>query len=506
MYFPYFLQEFYSHYTHLGESPLKILQKLVNSKKGPIIGNSFGERKEKMKSYEMDMCSGPLPGKILRFAFPLMLSSILQLLFNAADVIVVGQFAGSTSLAAVGSTGAVTNLLTNIFLGLSIGTNVLVSHIYGAKQDKDLHETIHTSIMISLIGGVILLVLGILLTRPLLTLMGTPEDVIDKAALYMRVIFVGCPVMLVYNFGSAILRAIGDTKRPLYFLAIAGVLNIFLNLFFVIVWKMDVAGVALATVISQCLSMGLILRCLVHENWPLRLQFSKLKIYKDKLKNIVRIGLPAGLQGAIFSISNVLIQSTVNSFGSTVVAGNTAAANIEGFVYVAMNALYQSAISFTGQNMGAQKYRRINKILIVCQGYVVLFGLSLGLLALLFGHQLLGLYTSDPSVVEYGLLRMSIICPTYFLCGIMDTMVGSLRGMGYSIVPMVVSLTGACGLRILWIFTIFHFLSPTLTTLYLSYPVSWAITAFTHVVTFLIVRHKYPKDDMEIPTPVQNPA
>ncbi len=449
------------------------------------------------KSYEMDMCSGPLPGKILRFAFPLMLSSVLQLLFNAADVIVVGRFAGSTSLAAVGSTGALINLLTNVFLGLSIGSNVLVARFYGARQDKNIHETVHTSMMISLIGGAILVLLGCTLTRPLLVLMGTPADVLDKSVIYMRILFIGCPVMMLYNFGAAILRAVGDTKRPLYYLSFAGVLNVLLNLFFVIVLKLDVAGVALATVLSQCVSMALILHCLMHEEGSLRFQPTKMRLYKDKLLAILKIGLPAGLQGAIFSISNVLIQSTVNSFGSTVMAGNTAAANIEGFVYVSMNSMYQAAISFTGQNMGAQKYGRVNKILLTCQGYVVLFGLSLGMLAYIFGSTLLGFYTTDPEVVQYGLLRMSIICPTYFICGMMDTMVGSLRGMGYSIMPMIVSLTGACALRIVWIFTIFKFISPTLTTLYISYPVTWAVTALTHFIVFLVVRRNYPKKDVE---------
>ncbi len=454
------------------------------------------------KTYEMDMCSGPLPGKILRFAIPLMLSSILQLLFNATDVIVVGQFSGSTSLAAVGSTGALTNLLTNIFLGLSIGANVLVARYYGARQEKDIRETIQTAMLIAVTGGVILIVVGLLVTYPLLELMGTPEDVIDKSATYMRIIFIGCPFMLVYNFGSAILRAVGDTKRPLYYLTVAGILNIILNLFFVIVCKLDVAGVALATIISQCLSMGLVVLCLMKEEGALKFHPKEMRFHKDKLLGIIRIGLPAGLQGAVFSISNVLIQSTVNSFGSTVMAGNTAASNIEGFVYVAMNSMYQSSISFTGQNMGAQKYRRVNKILLTCQGYVVLFGLTLGLAALFLGDILLGFYTNDPAVVEYGLLRMSIICPTYFTCGIMDTLVGSLRGMGCSVIPMTVSLIGVCGLRIVWIFTIFRFLSPTLTTLYISYPVTWVLTSCIHLITFLIVRRRYPKDDVEEPAPV----
>ena len=451
------------------------------------------------KSYEMDMCSGPLPGKILRFAIPLMLSSILQLLFNAADVIVVGQFSGSTSLAAVGSTGALTNLLTNIFLGLSIGANVLVARYYGARQENDVRETIQTSMLIAIVGGLLLVVVGLAVTYPLLELMATPEDVIGKAATYMRIIFVGCPFMLVYNFGSAILRAVGDTKRPLYYLTAAGILNIILNLFFVIVCHLDVAGVALATIISQCLSMVLVVRCLMKEEGALKFHPKEMRFHKEKLLGIVRIGLPAGLQGAVFSISNVLIQSTVNSFGSIAMAGNTAAANIEGFVYVAMNAMYQSAISFTGQNMGARKYRRVDKILVTCLGYVVIFGLGLGLAALALGDVLLGFYTSDPAVVEYGLLRMAIICPTYFTCGIMDTLVGSLRGMGCSVVPMTASIVGVCGLRVLWIFTVFRFISPTLTTLYISYPVTWVVTALVHLVTFIVIRRRYPSQDLEDP-------
>ncbi len=451
------------------------------------------------KSYQMDMCSGPLPGKILRFAVPLMLSSILQLLFNAADVIVVGQFSGSTSLAAVGSTGALTNLLTNIFLGLSIGANVLVARYYGARQEKDIRETIQTAMLIAVVGGAALIVLGLVLTYPLLELMGTPEDVIDKAATYMRIIFVGCPFMLVYNFGSAILRAVGDTKRPLYYLSAAGVLNIGLNLFFVIVCHLDVAGVALATIISQCLSMALVVLCLMREEGALKFHPKEMRFHKDKLLGIIRIGLPAGLQGAVFSISNVLIQSTVNSFGSIAMAGNTAAANIEGFVYVAMNAMYQSSISFTGQNMGAQKFRRVDKILLTCEGYAIFFGLALGLLALAFGNVLLGFYTGDPEVIQYGLIRMGIICPTYFTCGIMDTLVGSLRGMGSSVIPMAASLIGVCGLRIVWIFTVFQLVSPTLKTLYISYPVTWILTSCVHLVTYIIVRRRYPRNDIEDP-------
>lgn len=304
------------------------------------------------KSYEIDMCNGPLLGKLLLFALPLMLSGILQLLFNAADIIVVGRFTGSHALAAVGSTSSLINLLVNLFIGFSIGANVLTAQYYGAKDQKNIHQTIHTSILISLIGGIILIAVGVLLARPLLELMATPEDVLDQATLYMKIYFCGMPATMVYNFGAAILRAIGDTRRPLYFLFTAGVLNVFLNLFFVIVFHMGVAGVALATIISQTLSAILVVRCLTNLDGICRLYLKQLKIYPEKLLRIVQIGLPAGLQGAVFSISNVLIQSSVNSFGSIAMAGNTAASNLEGFVYTSMNAVYQTALSFTSQNMG----------------------------------------------------------------------------------------------------------------------------------------------------------
>jgi putative MATE family efflux protein len=440
-------------------------------------------------SYEIDMTTGPLLGKICKFAIPLALSSILQLLFNAADIIVVGNFAGSTALAAVGSTGALINLIVNVFIGLSVGTNVLVARYYGSGQKKDLEETVHTSITVSLVGGVILIVIGIILAEPLLLLMGTPADVIDQATLYMRIFFVGMPVNMLYNFGAAVLRSVGDTKRPLYYLVIAGIVNVILNLFFVIVCHLDVAGVAIATVISQAISAALVLICLVRSDGPYSVNLKKLRIKKDKLIGMARIGLPAGFQGAIFSISNVLIQSSINSFGSTVMAGSTAAANIEGFVYVAMNAFHQAALSFTSQNIGAGKYERVNKILGSCVFLVSVVGIVLGVGAYLLGTPLLGIYSSDPQVISYGLERMFLVCMPYFLCGIMDVMVGSLRGMGYSVVPMIVSIVGACGLRVLWIYTIFA-ANRTLFVLFLSYPVTWTITAACHLLCYFVLYHK----------------
>ncbi len=446
------------------------------------------------KTYEMDMCNGPVLKKILIFSIPLMLSGVLQLLFNAADIIVVGRFAGSQSLAAVGSTTALINLLINIFIGLSVGANVVVARAYGGRRDKDVSEAVHTAIAVSIVSGVILIVMGFVFSKLMLELMGTPDDVIDKAVLYMRIYFAGMPVVMLYNFGSAILRAVGDTRRPLYFLSIAGAVNIVLNLFFVIVMHMDVAGVALATVISQCISAGLVLRCLAKSEGGLKLELSKIKIHRKKMFQIFKIGLPAGMQGAIFSVSNVLIQSSVNSFGSIAMAGNAASANIEGFVYNAMNAVYQTNLSFTSQNIGGKKYTRVNKILFTCLGTVTAVGMILGFGAYAIGEELLRIYSTDPEVIRYGMLRMSIIATTYFTCGWMDTLVGSLRGIGYSVLPMIVSLTGACGLRILWIFTIFA-QQKTLTSLYISYPVSWVITASVHMLCYFLIKRKMPKKD-----------
>ena len=401
---------------------------------------------------------------------------------------VVGRFAGSQSLAAVGSTSSLINMLTNIFIGLSVGTNVLIAHYYGAGQEKEVSETVHTSVLLSVVCGIILTVLGVGLAKPLLELMGTPEDVLDKAALYMRIYFVGMPVMLLYNFGSSILRAIGDTKRPLYYLTAAGVVNVALNLFFVITLQMDVAGVALATILSQCISAGCIVVCLMKTEGSFRMIPRQLRIHKDKLLRIIRIGLPAGMQGAIFSVSNVLIQSSVNSFGSLVMAGNTAASNIEGFVYTAMNAMHQTAVSFTGQNLGGKQFDRINKVLFQCLIIVAVVGLVLGNGAAFFGRHILRLYSSDGEVIEYGMIRLSIICTYYCLCGMMDTMVGAIRGLGYSVMPMVVSLIGACGLRVLWVMTIFQW-ERTLLCLYISYPVSWTITFAVHVICYVAVRN-----------------
>lgn len=444
------------------------------------------------KKYEIDMIHGPLLGKILLFTLPLMASSILQLLFNAADIIVVGRYAGSDALAAVGSTGALINLLTNMFIGFSVGANVLVARYYGAGKPDEVSETVHTSVMLSIIGGILLAAIGIIFASPLLELMGTPENVLPLAALYVRIYFAGMPVILLYNYGSAILRAIGDTKRPLYYLAVAGVLNIILNLIFVIVFEMSVAGVALATILSQTLSAVLVIRCLMHTEGGCHLDLHQLKIHSHKLWKILQLGLPAGLQGSIFSLSNVLIQSSVNSFGAVAMAGNSAAANIEGFTYVAMNSFYQAAITFVSQNMGAMEFKRIRKIAWQCLACVTVTGALLGNLSFFFGHLLLGIYSDEAEVIRYGIYRLEVIGTTYFLCGIMDVCVGCLRGIGYSFLPMVVSLLGACGFRILWIFTVFKG-HHDLHTLYISYPISWAITASVHIICFLILYRRMVK-------------
>ncbi len=441
------------------------------------------------KSYEIDMCNGPLLSKILVFSVPLMLSGILQLLFNAADIIVVGRFSGSEALAAVGSTSSLINLIINLFIGVSVGTNVVLARYYGARDAEGVSKTVHTAMLTAIGGGVLLIFVGLFLARPLLELTGTPDDVIDQATLYMRIYFVGMPAFMVYNFGAAILRAIGDTKRPLYFLFLSGVINVIFNLIFVIVFHMGVAGVALATIISQAISAVLILLCLMGMDGPCHLNIKEMKMHGECLKEMLKIGLPAGLQGMIFNISNVLIQSSVNSFGSLVMAGNTAASNIEGFVYTAMNAVYQTSLSFTGQNMGAKQFKRVDKILVQCLLVVSVVGLVLGNGAYLLGDKLLGIYSSDPQVIQYGLLRMSIISCTYFLCGVMDVFVGSIRGLGYSIMPMLVSLTGACLFRVIWIFTIFQW-ERTLFCLYISYPISWILTAAIHAICYLAVRKK----------------
>ena len=448
----------------------------------------------KKNKYEIDMCNGTIMDKLISFSLPLMVSGILQLMFNAVDIIVVGRFSGSQALAAVGSTTALINVFINLFMGISLGANVLAARYYAAGRDWEMSETVHTSIMLALISGVVMAFVGVFFAKGALELMDTPADVIDQSALYMRIYFMGMPFFMLYNYGAAILRAVGDTKRPLYFLIVSGVINAGLNMFLVIVFSLGVAGVAIATVVSQAISCVLVLRCLYKSEGSYQLRFSKLCLKKDYIIPIFQVGIPAGIQSTVINFSNVLLQSSVNSFGSIAMAGNTASQNIEGFVYTSMNALYQTNLSFTSQNIGAEKYTRIKKILATCQGVVVTVGLVLGFAAYLGGPWLLQIYSEDADVISYGLLRMSIICTTYFLCGVMDTMVGSIRGLGYSILPTLVSLTGACGLRVIWIFTIFA-AQRSLAILYLSYPISWAVTATAHMICFWRAAKKMPKED-----------
>lgn len=445
----------------------------------------------------MDMCSGPVLRKMLAFAVPLVCSSVLQLLFNAADIVVVGRFAGDNSLAAVGSNASLINLLTNLFIGLSIGSNVLTGNFYGARSEKDLSETVHTSMLLSIFSGVFLAVGGFLCARRILVWMQAPPEVLDLATIYLKIYFLGMPATMVYNFGSAILRAVGDTKRPLFYLTGAGVINIVLNMFFVIVLHMDVAGVAAATVISQCVSAAFIVRCLMKEESGIRLILSELHIHKDKWIRILKIGLPAGFQGIIFSLSNVMIQSSINIFGATVVAGNSAAANIEGFVYVSMNAFHQATISFTSQNMGAGKHERINRILFSGQACAIFVGLVLGNACVFFGRPLLGIYSSNPEVIDAGMVRLFIISTPYALAGMMDVMVAALRGIGYSILPMIVSLIGVCGFRIVWLATIFQMEAfHNVRTIYISYPISWIMTTIAHVLCFIWARRRIQRREI----------
>ena len=446
------------------------------------------------KNYTMNLCEGSILNKLLLFALPLMASSMLQLLFNAADVVVVGRFAGKNSLAAVGSNGSIINLLTNAFIGLSVGANVLVARYFAANKEQKLRKTVHTAIAISFISGIVMAFVGIVAARKLLILMNSPKEVIDLAVIYLRIYFLGMPAVMLYNFGAAILRGVGDTKRPLYYLTFAGVVNVILNLIFVIILNMDVAGVALATIISQYISAALVLRCLANETSAIRLEKQYLGIDKNILIKILKIGLPAGVQGSLFSFSNVIIQSSINSFGATVVAGNSAASNIEGFVFMAMNAFSQAIVAFVSQNVGARKYERINKIVFTTWMCVSMVGIVLGNGVYLLGRPLLSLYSRNGEVIDAGISRLAVICTTYALCGMMDCMVGALRGIGYSVMPMIVSLLGVCAFRMVWILVFFkidqfHIID----TVYLAYPISWLLTFSVHVMCYLIVRRKVDK-------------
>ncbi|MBQ3093968.1 MAG: MATE family efflux transporter [Clostridia bacterium] len=444
--------------------------------------------------HTMDMCNGPILKKMLLFAVPLMLSSMLQLLFNAADVVVVGRFAGETSLAAVGSTTVIINLLTNLFIGLAVGVNVLVARYFGAKEEAQTSDTVHTAMAISVISGVLLTVVGMCFAPNMLVWMKTPTEVLPKAVLYLRTYFAGMTATMVYNFGSAVLRAVGDTRRPLYILSAAGVVNVALNLVFVIGLNKDVFGVALATVISQVISAVCVVLCLLKEEGSIRLEWSKLRIQKDKLFKILGVGLPAGFQSCMFSLANVVVQSSINLFGETVVAGNSAASNIEGFMFVAMSAFHQAAISFISQNLGAGRRDRINRIQCTALGCVAVIAMILGA-AFYFGAPLLiGLYTDNPDVIAAGTTRLHVMSLSFILAGLMDMMVGGLRGLGYSMMPMIVSVFGICALRVVWLATVFQMPAyHTIDMIYITYPISWAVTLVAHTVCFLIARRLLEK-------------
>lgn len=435
------------------------------------------------------MCNGSIMDKLISFALPLMLSGILQLMFNAVDLVVVGHFSGQEALAAVGSTTALIAVFTNLFIGISLGANVLAARFYAAGRDKEMSETVHTSIMLALISGVAMAIVGVIFAKGALQLMDTPDNVIDLSTLYMRIYFMGMPFFMLYNYGAAILRAVGDTKRPLLFLIISGVSNAILNMILVIVFNLGVAGVAIGTVMSQFISCVLVLRCLCKTESSYQLHFDKLAIKGVYVKQIFQVGVPAGIQSTVINFSNVLLQSSVNSFGATAMAGYTAANNLLGFLYVSVNAVTQACMSFTSQNYGVGKYKRMDRVLLDCLGLTVVVAGVLGGCGYLFGPQILRIYTSEADVISCGMEILSITTIPYFLCGIMDLFPGSLRGMGYSAVPMVLSVIGTVGTRILWIYEFFPH-NRTLFFLFISYPGSWIITIVMQVICYLYVRKR----------------
>ena len=443
----------------------------------------------KRSKYEIDMCNGTIMDKLISFALPLMLSGVLQLMFNAVDIIVVGRFTGSQALAAVGSTSALINIFTNLFIGISLGSNVLAARFYAAGKSKEMSETVHTSITIALISGIIMAFVGAIFAKGALELMDTPDDVIDQSVLYMRIYFMGMPFFMLYNYGAAILRAVGDTKRPLLFLIISGITNAVLNLILVIVFGLGVAGVAIATVIAQLISCVLVLACLCRSQSSYRLHFNKLGIRRDYMVQIFKVGVPAGIQSVVINFSNALLQSSVNSFGSTAMAGYTAANNLLGFLYVSINSVTQACMSFTSQNLGVGKFKRMDRVLIDCIILSVAVALVMGSSFYIFGRQLIGIYTSDAEVVKCGMEILAYTTLTYFLCGIMDLIPGALRGMGYSAVPMVLSVIGTVGTRVFWIFGIFPYYR-SLGILFVSYPASWGLTIVLQAACFYFVRKR----------------
>ena len=453
------------------------------------------KRRDFMRKHSRTMLEGPLLPSIIQYTVPIILTSILQLLFNAADLVVVGRFCGSISVAAVGATGSLTNLMVNFFIGLSVGAGVTVAHAIGSREEEAVHNTVHTALPTALLSGVFLTVLGICFSESFLTMMGTPDTVLPLSALYMRIYFAGITFTMVYNFCAAILRAAGDTRSPLIFLTFAGVINVVLNLIFVIVLHMNVAGVALATTISQGISAVLVVITLMKRTDACRLDLKKMHFHKIQLLKILRIGMPAGIQSSLFSISNVLIQSSINSFGDVFMSGSAASGNIEGFVYVSLNAFHQTAVNFIGQNAGAKQYKRVRSTYFLCLASVSVVGIVLGTVTWMFGPQLLSIYIpNSPEAVAYGVVRLSYICLPYFLCGLMDVSTGALRGLGASLTPMLISVLGVCGIRILWVLTIFQiprFHTPE--CLFFSYPITWVFTFLCHLTAFFIVYKKFTR-------------
>lgn len=450
-----------------------------------------------MAKKNKDLTEGAILPRIIWFTLPLIATAVLQLLFNTADTVVVGRWGGNTpeecetALAAVGSCGALTNLIVNLFLGLSVGAGVCVAHDIGAKRYDDVKKTVHTSVLASLICSAVVTVFGLCLARPLLSLMGTDPGVLDEAVPYMCAYFCGMPANMLYNYCASMLRSSGDTTRPLAFLSVAGVANVVLNLIMVLVFRTGALGVGVATASSQWISCILIVSYMMHMDGPCKIEWKELYIDKKKLGKIVMIGLPSGIQSTLFSLSNVLIQSSINSFGKVVVAGNTAASNIDSYIYATQNALYHTALTFVGQNVGACKYDRLKRCILWCACVVTIVGLSIGSLVVVFGEPLLRIFAPENSaVVAAGMTRLSILGISYFLCGLMEVGCGAMRGLGKSITSMIFSLVGSCALRIVWIYTVFVAF-PTQTVLYLSYPVSWMLTASAFFVfSFMTVRKK----------------
>lgn len=443
------------------------------------------------KRLKVDMLGGSLIKNILLFAVPLMLTGILQLLYNSADMIVVGQFAEAGSIGAVGSTSPIINLVVNTFISLSIGSTVVVANYYGAGDNRGIERAVHTSITVAFLSGVVVAVAGFFCSRSILIAVGSPSDIIDRSDIYMKIFFLGSPFNLIYNFGSAILRAVGDTKRPLYYLAISGLINVALNLILVIVFHLGVAGVAIATVISQIASSIMVLVCLMRSDGAIKLRFKRLRIHKREALQIARIGIPAGIQSALFSFSNVIIQSSVNSFGSQVVEGNATGSSLDSFVYISMNSVSQAAISFVSQNYGAKQHKRIPKIMYCCMLVVLGVSALIGGIIYLFKNPLIGIYLNNPSkqAVDIINLRLAVWMLTYFGCGFQEVLAGTMRGLNYSITPMIVSLLGACVFRVIWIYTVFA-IFPTMLCLYISYPISWGLTSIAHYICFKVAYSK----------------